>query len=214
VPHDSPSNPRRFVVGVSGASGAVYTRRLVRALLGLGHEIHLTATPPGQRLLHDELGMEGLDVNELAGLPEDADPRDHGVHKYNVRDIGAAIASGSFLHHGMVVCPCSAHTLAAIAAGFGDNLLTRAAAVTLKERRPLILLHREAPLTTIDLDNMRRAADAGAIVCPASPGFYLLPQTIDDLVDFMVGKLLDLLGVGHGLQTRWEGETPTRRLHG
>lgn len=199
------SGGKRFVVGVSGASGAVYTRRLISSLVRLGHEAHVTVTGPGQRLLHDELGMEGVDIASLAGLAPGEDAASRGVFRYSARDIGARIASGSFLHDGMIVAPCSSHTLAAIAGGLGDNLLTRSAAVTLKERRRLVLLHREAPVTMIDIENMRRATEAGAIVCPASPGFYLMPESIDDLVDFVVAKALDLLGVEHELSTRWEG---------
>lgn len=205
---------RRYVVGISGASGALYAARIIELLVRLGHEVHLTATPPGARLLHDELGMERVDVRALAGLSPDAPPEGESrraeapgggsVTLHNNRDIGAAIASGSFLHHGMIVAPCSSHTLAAIATGLGDNLLTRAAAVTLKERRRLILLHRESPLTLIDIQNMERLTLAGAIVCPASPGFYLLPKSIEELVDFVVGKALDLLGVEHSLDVRWD----------
>jgi len=196
---------KRIVVGISGASGAVYAQRLISSLVRLGHEAHVTATAPGQRLLRDELGMEGVDVSSLAGLAPGQDAESHGVFRYNARDIGARIASGSFLHDGMIVAPCSSHTLAAIAGGLGDNLLTRSAAVTLKERRRLVLLHREAPITLIDIENMRRATEAGAIVCPASPGFYLMPESIDDLVDFVVAKALDLLNVEHDLSARWEG---------
>ncbi len=201
---------KRFVVGISGASGALYARRIIETLVRFGHEAHLTVTPPGARLLHDELGMEGVDVRALAGLPAETDPRAHGVHLYNNKDIGAAIASGSFLHDGMIVAPCSGHTLAAIACGLGDNLLTRAAAVTLKERRPLVLLHRETPLTSIDIENMRRVTEAGAIVCPANPGFYHLPRTIEEIVDFMAAKALDLVKAEHDLGKRWEGAAGPR----
>lgn len=195
---------KRFVIGISGASGALYAQRIIRLLVSLGHEVHLTVTAPGARLLHDELGMEGVNARELAGLPEDADPKAHGLFVYNHRDIGAAIASGSFLHDGMIVVPCSSHTLAAIAQGLGENLLTRAAAVTLKERRPLIIMHREAPLTLIDIQNMERLTLAGAIICPTNPGFYLLPRSIEDIVDFVAAKALDLLRVEHGLDVRWD----------
>ena len=159
--------------------------------------------------------MERVDLRALAGLSPDAPPAGDGrraeapgpgggsVTLHNNRDIGAAIASGSFLHDGMIVAPCSSHTLAAVATGLGDNLLTRAAAVTLKERRRLVLLHRESPLTLIDIQNMERATLAGAIVCPANPGFYMLPKTIEDLVDFVAARALDLLGVEHGLSGRW-----------
>ena len=200
----------RIVVGVTGASGALYAQRLVRVLIALGREVHLTATAPGLRLLHDELGMEGLDLATLAGLPAGADPRDHGVFAHPWRDIGASIASGSFLHGGMVVVPCSGNTLGAIAGGLGDNLLTRAAQVCLKERRPLILVHRESPLSLLDIENMRRVTEAGAIVAPANPGLYFLPTTIEEIVDFVVAKTLDLLKIEHDLTPRW-GEAPTDR---
>lgn len=196
---------KRIVVGITGASGAVYAQRLVRVLVAGGHEVHLTATGPGQRLLHDELGMERLDVAALAGLADDEDAASCGVFAHSWRDVGAVIASGSFLHDGMVVIPCSSNTLGAIAHGAGDNLLTRAAQVTLKERRRLVLVHRESPLGMIDIESMRRVTEAGAIVCPANPGFYLMPTTIEEIVDFVVGKALDLLGVEHGLKVRWDG---------
>jgi 4-hydroxy-3-polyprenylbenzoate decarboxylase len=122
---------------------------------------------------------------------------------YPYRDIGARIASGSFITQGMVICPCSSNTLAAVAAGLGDNLVTRAAMVTLKEARRLILVPRETPLSQIEIANMLRVSQAGAIVCPASPGFYLRPQSIDEIVNFVVGRVLDLLGLEHDLHTRW-----------
>jgi len=206
--------PKRIVLGISGASGAIYAQRLLRVLVAGGHEVHLTATAPGQRLLHDELGMERLDVAALAGLAEGESPESCSVYTHHCKDIGSTIASGSFLHDGMVVVPCSGNTLGAIAQGLGDNLLTRAAQVTLKERRPLVLVHRETPLSLIDIENMRRLTQAGAIVCPANPGFYLLPDSIADLVDFVVGKVLDLLHIEHGLTTRWDGTTPTKDSSG
>jgi len=197
-----------FIVGISGASGAAYAQRIIEALVKGGCETHVVITAPGRRLLRDELGMERPDLRALAGLEEGVDPAapPAGLGRvvlHNVNDIGAPIASGSFRCSGMVVAPCSSNTLAAIAAGLGDNLLTRAAAVTLKERRPLALLHRESPLTLIDIENMRRAALAGAVVAPASPGFYFNPTSVQELVDFMAAKVLDLLGVSHSLGRRW-----------
>ncbi len=155
--------------------------------------------------------MEGVNLCSLAGLDENADPRAAGLFLYNIKDIGAEIASGSFLHDGMVIVPCSSHTLNAIACGLGDNLLTRAAAVTLKERRPLIIVHRESPLTLIDIRAMAQLTEAGAIIAPANPGFYLLPESISDIVDFVVGKTLDLLNVKHTLETRWERALAQRK---
>jgi len=196
---------KRIVVGISGASGAAYARRLIEALVAAEREVHLVVSPLGQRLLHDELGMEGGDLPALAGR----DDPPIALHHY--RDVGAAIASGSFRHDGMIVVPCSNNTLAAVAQGRSDNLLHRAANVTLKERRPLVLCHRETPLSLVEIRNMAAATEAGAIVCPANPGFYMLPERIGDLVDFIVGRLLDLVGVPHELATRWERSPANRR---
>ena len=188
---------KRIVVGVSGASGAAYAQRVVRSLLEAGAEVHLVISPLGQRLLHDELGMEGVDLAALSGR------EDHGITLHHYRDVGAPIASGSFAHDGMVVVPCSNNTLAAVAHGLSENLLHRAANVALKERRKLILAHRETPLGLVEIRNMEQATLAGAILAPTNPGFYMLPTRIEDVVDFMAGKLLDLLGVEHTLNTRW-----------
>ncbi|MCA9310512.1 MAG: UbiX family flavin prenyltransferase [Phycisphaerales bacterium] len=201
-----PSTPsgRRYVVGITGASGALYAQRLIRLLLAGGHEVHLAITPYGHRLLKDELGHEGVNLHALGGLPEGSDPEAQRLFHYPTRDVGAAIGSGSFRHDGMVVIPCSSHTLNSVAMGVGDTLVTRAAAVALKERVKLILVHRESPLSHIDLESMLRLSTAGAIIAPANPGFYLLPTSIDEIVDFVVGRVLDLLGVAHALNVRWE----------
>lgn len=201
---------KRIVIGISGASGALYAQRTVSHLLELGHEVHVVASPSGVRLLVDELGADGFDLHLLGGLKKDEDPRERGLIKHNIRDVGAVIASGSFRHDGMAIVPCSSHTLNAVSCGLGDNLLVRAAAVTLKERRKLVVLHRESPLTLMDIRAMETITLAGGIICPASPGFYLLPQSVGEMVDFMVARVLDLLGVEHGLGQRWEGETPKR----
>ncbi|MCC6321385.1 MAG: UbiX family flavin prenyltransferase [Phycisphaerales bacterium] len=194
--------PRRFVLGVSGASGAAYALRLLEQLLNAGAEVHLVVTDFGRRLLFDEAGVTHVDFANLCPTIASAHAADRLVIHPN-KDVGAVIASGSFLHDGMVVLPCSGNSLGAIATGCGSNLLTRAAMVTLKERRPLIVCHRETPLSLIDIENMRQLTLAGAIVCPTNPGFYLKPESVDDLVDFMVGKVLDLLKVEHALNTRW-----------
>ncbi|MHC4990838.1 MAG: UbiX family flavin prenyltransferase [Planctomycetota bacterium] len=188
----------RIVIGITGASGAVYARRVMELLAIAGVEMHLTVSGLGRRLLFDELDMKRVDPDALTG--------GHGelVTVYNDNDVGAAIASGSFLHDGMLIVPCSANTMGAIAAGLGDNLVKRAAAVALKERRRLILGYREMPASHVDVCNMQRLSEAGAVIAPLSPGFYLLPRSIDDLVDFVAGRLLDLLGVDHSLDTRWE----------
>lgn len=203
----------------------MYALRLLERLLLGGHEVHLVVSEYGRRLLFDEWGIKQLTLDEmvphlaaaargagevdgaLKGFPLERVPRrDYFaqifVHPH--KDVGAVIASGSFLHDGMVVLPCSSTSLGAIATGAGSNLLTRAAMVTLKERRPLIVCHRETPLNFIDIENYRQLHLAGAIMCPTNPGFYLLPRTVEELVDFMVGKVLDLLRVEHDLKTRWQ----------
>lgn len=188
----------RIIIGITGASGAAYARRVMQVLAEADVQIHLTVSTYGKRLLFEELGLKRLDPDALTS------GRGELVRVYNDNDVGAAIASGSFLHDGMIVVPCSSNTLGAIAAGIGDNLLKRAAAVTLKERRRLILAVRESPASHIDICNMKRLSEAGAIIAPLSPGFYLLPKTVDDMVDFMAGKLLDLVNVPHDLDIRWE----------
>lgn len=220
--HGSPlpsrvATERRFVVGISGASGAAYALRVLELLVGGGHEVHCVISEYGRRLLFDEAGIKGSSFEELCpGV--DGDARPGGASRTNRerlvchpnKDVGAVIASGSFLHDGMVVVPCSSTSLGAIATGSGSNLLTRAAMVTLKERRTLVVCHRETPLSLIDIENMRTLTMAGAIVCPTNPGFYLGPRSVSDLVDFMAGKVLDLLKVEHRLNTRWG----THRLAG
>ena len=187
-----------IVTAITGASGALYAQRFIQGLVAGGVKTHLVVSPLGRRLLHDELGMETVDLRALAGTD------DHGVTLYNYNDVGAKLASGSFLHDGMVVVPCSSNTLAEVAHGLGDNLICRAAAVTLKERRKLVLVHREMPLSPIDVNNYKALNDAGAILCPANPGFYLNPTTVGEVVDFVAGKLLDLLHVKHSFDTRWD----------
>ena len=203
--------PKKIVVGITGASGAIFARRTITLLHELGHELHVVVTTFGKRLLYDELGMEGINMSTLAGIPEGDDPRDHGIYLHPVKNVGASPASGSFRHDGMIVIPCSANTLGAVANGVGDNLLTRACAVALKERLPLILCHREAPLSLVDIENMRKATLAGAIVNPINPGYYLMPRSIDDLVDFVVGRTLDLIDVEHELNIRWQEHAPPHR---
>jgi flavin prenyltransferase len=187
-----------IVTAITGASGALYAQRFIQGLVAAGVNVHLVVSPLGRRLLHDELGMETVDLPALTGTPE------HSVTLYNYNDVGSILASGSFLHQGMVIVPCSSNTMAEVACGLGDNLISRAAAVTLKERRRLILAHREMPLSPIDINNYKILSDAGAIIAPANPGFYLNPGGVGDIVDFVAGKLMDLLGVPHGLETRWD----------
>lgn len=193
-----------IVTAITGASGALYAQRFIQGLVAAGVQTHLIISPAGRRLLHDELGLESPDLKSLAGTD------DHRITLYNYRDIGAKIASGSFLHDGMVVIPCSSNTLGQIAHGIGDNLIARAAAVTLKERRRLILGHREMPLSPIDINNYKTLSDAGVILAPCNPGLYLNPTSVSDLADFVAGKLLDLLGIAHGLHTRWNPAETSR----
>jgi polyprenyl P-hydroxybenzoate/phenylacrylic acid decarboxylase-like protein len=204
---------KKIIVGITGASGAAYAQRTVQLLLSAGVQTHLVVTPLGQRLLHDELGMEGVNLQELAGAaPGSATPAadtPYNLIMHNYRDVGASIASGSFRHDGMIVIPCSSNSLSCIANGSAQNLLHRAAHVTLKERRRLVLVHREMPLSLIDIRNMQAVTEAGGIIAPASPGFYLLPQTVEALIDFVVGRCLDLLDIQHDLNVRWSGKMPT-----
>ena len=146
--------------------------------------------------------MEAVDLEALAGA------KNHGITLYSYNDVGAKIASGSFLHDGMVIVPCSSNTLGEVAHGLGGNLISRAAAVTLKERRKLILVHREMPLSSIDVNNYKILSDAGVILAPANPGLYLNPTTVGEIIDFVAGKLMDLLNIPHPWDTRWDPKTP------
>lgn len=187
---------QRIIVGISGASGAVYGVRLLQILKTLPHvETHLVVTDTGWRNLLHETQLTQADVTALAH------------HTHDVRDVGARIASGSFQTAGMVVAPCAMRTLAAIAHGLSDNLLTRAADVVLKERRRLVLMVRESPLHLGHLRNLVSVTEMGAIVCPPMPAFYLHPATLDDIVDHSVARALDLLGLAHTLSARWDGQT-------
>lgn len=197
----------RHIVAITGASGALYARRVVTQILRAGRECHLCITPHGHRLLHDELGIEVVSPEGLctfAELPEGADPKQHGLIYHQTRDVGAAIGSGSFRHDGMVVVPCSSRTLNTIATGTGETLVARAATCALKERMKLVIAHRETPLTLIDIRAMETLTLCGAIICPCNPGLYLLPRSVEEVVDMVAGRLLDLLGVSHSLNVRWE----------
>lgn len=199
------SHTRRIVVGITGASGAAYAVRTIELLAAAGVEVHLACSDLGRRLLAEEMGITRLDPERLTGgLPDRL-----VIHPGS--DVGAACASGSFRHDGMLVVPCSSNTLAKIAAGISDNLVQRAAQVTLKERRPLVLAHRESPIGLAEIDAMHRVTTHGAVIAPLSPGLYLSPESIDDLVDFMAGRLLDLLGVEHDLDIRWDETLAARR---
>lgn len=186
--------PRRIIVAISGASGAVYGVRLLQVLRDTaGIEPHLVVSDAGWRNIELELDMARADIESMADQVHD------------VNNVGAAIASGSFACSGMVIAPCSMRTLAAVAHGLGDTLLTRAADVMLKERRRLVLLARESPLHITHLRNMLSVTEMGGIICPPVPAFYLHPQSIDDIVNHSVARALDLLDVPHSLARRWEG---------
>jgi flavin prenyltransferase len=193
-----------IVTAITGASGAMYAQRFIQGLVQAGVNVHLTVSPLGRRLLHDEMGLETVDLDVLAGTSS------HTITLYNYNDVGAKLASGSFLHDGMVIVPCSSNTLCEVAHGLGDNLINRAAAVTLKERRKLVIAHREMPLSPMDVTAYKLLTDAGAIVSPYNPGFYLNPTTVGEVVDFVAGKLLDLVGVRHTLDTRWDPKEPRK----
>ena len=186
--------PRRIIVAISGASGAVYGARLLQVMQPMpGIETHLVVSDAGWRNLEHELDMDRASIEALA----------HQVH--DVRNVGAAIASGSFQCAGMVIAPCSMRTLAAVAHGLSDNLLTRAADVVLKERRRLVMLVRESPLHLTHLRNMVAVTEMGGIICPPLPAFYLRPQTVGEVVDYSVARALDLIDVPHDLAPRWVG---------
>lgn len=186
---------RRLVIGITGASGAIYGVRMLQVLAQAADwESHLVISSSGLMTAVHELEMEKAEIERLADV----------VH--NVRDIGASIASGSFQCDGMVIAPCSMRTLAAVAHGLSDNLVTRAADVMLKERRRLVLMARETPLNLAHLRNMVAVTELGAIVAPPVPAFYNQPSDIDDIVNHTVGRILDLFGIEHaGLLQRWQG---------
>jgi len=195
---------KQIVVAVTGASGALYATRLLQVLTAADVQVHLVISPYGRRLFADELNIRECTPAALVG---DAAAARITPHEY--RDVGSKLASGSFLTNGMVICPCSSNTLADVAGGSGSNLISRAAAVHFKEMRRLIVVPREMPLSIIEMENMLRIARAGGVVCPASPGFYMLPKSLEELADFVVGKLCDLLGVEHSLRTRYKPANDT-----
>lgn len=184
----------KVIVGISGASGAIYGLRLLERLRGKENlEVHLILTRSGEKTLFLETGKTAAEVKKLAD------------HSYSNEDIGCRLASGSYGTDAMVVAPCSIHTMSAIATGISSNLMVRAADVILKEKRKLILLVRESPFHLGHLRNMAALAEMGAIIAPPIPGFYLHPQTVMDLVDHSVDRVLDLLGIPDQLARRWQG---------
>jgi 4-hydroxy-3-polyprenylbenzoate decarboxylase len=192
-----------IVVGITGASGAPYAVRLLQQLTAAHRPVSLIVSKYGMRLLDTEMGIESMDaLREAVGKG----PWDSCVETYGNDDRGAPPASGSSLTAGMIVCPCSMGTLSAISVGASRSLIERAADVTLKERRKLILVPRETPLSAIHLGNMLRLSRAGAVIMPAAPGFYHRPKEIAQLVDFMVARMLDHLGVEQILVKRWDGD--------
>src|SRR5687768_7859645 len=184
---------KRLIVGIAGATGAIYGVRLLESLRELDMESHLVLSDAGALNLWHELKMRRKDLEKLA------------TAAYNPKDIGAAIASGSFLTEGMVIAPCSMKTLAAVAHAHADDLVSRAADVVLKERRRLVLLPRETPLNLAHLRNMTAVSEMGGIVFPPVPAFYALPKTLDDLVGHTVARVLDLFGVHSPKLARWQG---------
>ncbi len=185
----------RIIVGLSGASGIVYGIRLLEAAKSLGVETDLIMTDLAAKMIEIETSLPPEKVTDLATRVHDS------------FDFTSPLASGGFRHQGMVIIPCSMKTVAGIACGFADNLLLRAADCTLKERRPLVIVPRETPLSAIHLRNLLTLSEAGATILPAAPGFYHQPRTIPDLVDHVVGKVFDVLSIDHHLYRRWrEGE--------
>lgn len=188
----------RYVVAITGASGAPYARRMLSLLGRLDAEVHCVASKAARITWKHEL--KGTFDDFVGDLPH--------VRVYDENDWFSPLASGSFQHDGMAVVPCSTRSLSALATGQSANLITRAGEVCLKERRPLVLLVREAPFNLIHLQNMTTLTQAGGIVVPASPAFYHHPRTVDDMIDFVLARVLDLMGIDHGLGPRW-GEEQT-----
>ncbi|MBF8178528.1 MAG: UbiX family flavin prenyltransferase [Burkholderiaceae bacterium] len=185
---------KRLIIAITGATGVIYGIRLLQVLRDIASvETHLLISEAGVLNLHQELDMKRKDVEALADV----------VH--NVRDVGAAIASGSFQSDGMIIAPCSMKTLAAVAHGFSDNLISRAADVVLKERRRLVLMVRETPFNLAHLRNMTAVTEMGGIIFPPLPGFYHRPASIAEMVDHTTGRVLDLFDIQHSLTPRWNG---------
>jgi flavin prenyltransferase len=202
-----PAKRRSITVAITGASGALYAMRTLAALLERGCHLELIVSDYGRRLLRDELG-ERASVDKLADYLESKYGERVREGTYTVhsnKDLGAKIASGSQNCEAMVVVPCSMKSLAGIAHGLSRNLVERAADVMLKERRTLIIVPRETPMSLPQLRNMVLCAEAGAVILPAMPAFYQLPKSLDDLADFMTGKILSLLGFSHDLYPSWQG---------
>lgn len=195
-----------IVVGITGASGAVYAVRLLEVLRSAEREVHLSISPSGRDVIRQELEINvDLDRFDAGRLRLRDESNKAPLRYFHHQDFMAPMASGSFLTGGMVICPCSGSTLSAVAAGGASNLIQRAAEVHLKERRKLVLVPREAPLSLAHIDNMRRVTESGAVVLPAAPGWYHPVESIDDLVNFVVARICDQLQVEHSLSERWGG---------
>jgi 4-hydroxy-3-polyprenylbenzoate decarboxylase len=199
-------NRKRIVVGITGASGAVYALRTVRALLISGVEVHLIVSDYGGYVLRDEAEFYPRDNDLISSFRAKygEEVLNGTIVKYSNKDLAASISSGSFKTDGMIIVPCSMKTLAGVAQGVAGNLIERAADVTLKEGRRLVLVPRETPVNKIHLKNMLAAADAGAVILPAMPGFYQKPTTIEELADFIAGKILALFGIDAELFEPWQ----------
>ncbi len=201
---ETPAKRLPIVVAVSGGSGAVYTRRLLQVLARGGYSVHLLLSAAGNQVIQQELGLR-LDLNApdletWLGLSSDETRR---IQFHQLHDFFTPVASGSYRTGGMVICPCSGGTLSAVAHGISSNLIQRAAEVHLKERRKLILVPRETPVSHVALKNMLAAHEAGAVIMPASPGWYHGVKGLDDLVDFMVARILDQLNIDNEIVHRW-----------
>ena len=200
--------PRRVACGITGASGALYAVRTLAALIDASVEIELVVSDYGRRLLHDELGPDAA-VDRLPAYLASrygvTAPPGHAFVVHRNRDVGASIASGSHSCDAMVIVPCSMKTLAGVAHGLSRNLIERAADVMLKERRQLVMVPRETPMSLPQLRNLVLCAEAGAFVLPAMPAYYQQPRTLDDLADFMAGKILSALDIEHQLYPAWTG---------
>jgi 4-hydroxy-3-polyprenylbenzoate decarboxylase len=200
--HEAVAVPK-WIVGITGASGAIYGVTLCQQLLAAGFQLHVVITDAGWRVLKEELDWDSSHRLDSLKTAFESGMAEGRLIYHPLNDIGASIASGSFRCEGMVIMPCSMGSLSAIACGASTNLLTRAADVMLKEGRPLLLVPRETPLHAIHLENMLKLARLGVRMIPAMPAFYNGPQSLEDIVSFMVGKVMDSMGITHNLYKRW-----------
>jgi len=198
---------KKFIVAITGASGSIYGFHLAAALMKFPVDLFVMMSESGRQVAAHETDFNSGSIADYMGKTGGPFDEQASIKEVDPSDFFAPIASGSFQHQGMVIAPCSMSTLAAISSGITDNLIHRAADVCLKEKRPLILLPRETPLSLIHLKNMTRAAEAGAVILPPSPGFYTRPKTIDDLVDSVVARVMDHLGLDQTLSPRWGDES-------